>query len=582
MTTYFVTRHDGARLWARHHDKLGKLPHTIDAYVSHLDVTILRRGDVVIGTLPLKEIAALQKAGAKFYSLDIDTPQEYRGQELPGTFMKKFGARLTQYRVTSAEPEVIAAGSGSNAASKPDVWIMLISDELAPQLIAYGANPRPHVILVVTEQMKKKAAVLKKLIKANWPKTAVKDQACIAETHATLAAYASKSLDELLLSGYSNIRINLTGGTKPMSLAFAAAASCLKTGVTAVYVDTQRGVLDPVGPGESERLKTVMNLRMSLAAKGLKTNSSSNNTAVFKAQMERRDVHHYLIENNQLVGLLNVIAEQMEFIVGDKKKPKSWKQKEYMPLVRLANPSDERKLGFEIDLGSASKSATARALATGLLGKLFLDNGVLSELPYFKGKVMAMELTSKREIAYLKGGWLEAYVAKVFSQVEIDDWAANVEIDGYSNNEIDLLACNGNQLLFAEVKSSNQTRVDNDNEKVAEKALYKQDSLGTTMGHYFREKWYISLQELDEADKLRAESLRIRVFAGAGERGPMLLSDFPEAVNAWAKRTRLERTPEYKAADIEVSRKWGLDSTSIKEGSMSKLAALKLAISAKK
>ena len=47
MTTYFITHHPGARQWAAQEGI------RVDDLVDHLDVNLIRPGDVIIGTLPV-------------------------------------------------------------------------------------------------------------------------------------------------------------------------------------------------------------------------------------------------------------------------------------------------------------------------------------------------------------------------------------------------------------------------------------------------------------------------------------------------------------------------------------------------
>jgi CRISPR-associated protein Csx16 len=93
MTTYFVTRHPGARDWAQ--DEGIQVDHLVD----HLDVAQVQAGDVVIGSLPVNLAAQVCERGARYLHLSLDLPPELRGKELTAEDMRVLGARIEEYMV---------------------------------------------------------------------------------------------------------------------------------------------------------------------------------------------------------------------------------------------------------------------------------------------------------------------------------------------------------------------------------------------------------------------------------------------------------------------------------------------------
>ena len=93
MTIHFVTRHSGAREWAREHGV------RVDNWMSHLDISSIKTGDLVIGTLPVNIIADLQTHGVRYFNLSLNLPFEWRGCELSSEQMEQAQARLEEYRV---------------------------------------------------------------------------------------------------------------------------------------------------------------------------------------------------------------------------------------------------------------------------------------------------------------------------------------------------------------------------------------------------------------------------------------------------------------------------------------------------
>jgi CRISPR-associated protein Csx16 len=93
MTTFFVSRHPGARNWAVQQDI------AVDRVVEHLDPIAVEAGDVVIGTLPVNLAAEVCARGGRYLHLSLDLPAERRGLELTAEDMVRVGARLEEYRV---------------------------------------------------------------------------------------------------------------------------------------------------------------------------------------------------------------------------------------------------------------------------------------------------------------------------------------------------------------------------------------------------------------------------------------------------------------------------------------------------
>lgn len=105
----FVSRHPGAIEWARQH------PWAVRAlFVSHLDITFVVAGDLVIGTLPVHLAAKVCALGARYLHLSIDLEAGQRGSELNAEQLEAAGARLVPYliRIESGDPTERCSRSG--------------------------------------------------------------------------------------------------------------------------------------------------------------------------------------------------------------------------------------------------------------------------------------------------------------------------------------------------------------------------------------------------------------------------------------------------------------------------------------
>jgi CRISPR-associated protein Csx16 len=90
MTTYVITRHDGALNWIQ-----SQIP--VDVVLSHLEKdTPLIAGDCVVGLLPAHIAADLCAKGIRYFHLALDLPAHLRGVELTSEQMDSCGARLLE------------------------------------------------------------------------------------------------------------------------------------------------------------------------------------------------------------------------------------------------------------------------------------------------------------------------------------------------------------------------------------------------------------------------------------------------------------------------------------------------------
>ena len=103
MTTWFITRHPGARDWADQ-QKLA-----IDHWCMHLDPADVKAGDTVIGSLPVHLAAAVCAAGARYFNLSVDLPAHARGKELSAEELARFNTRLEEFhaeRLAAEQPRI--------------------------------------------------------------------------------------------------------------------------------------------------------------------------------------------------------------------------------------------------------------------------------------------------------------------------------------------------------------------------------------------------------------------------------------------------------------------------------------------
>ena len=94
---YFVTRHPGARDWAAAEGI------AIDEQIDHLDITKIRPGDVIIGSLPVNLAAEVCGRGGRYLHLSLELPAELRGKELTVADMRQCGARVEEFQIQRSD-----------------------------------------------------------------------------------------------------------------------------------------------------------------------------------------------------------------------------------------------------------------------------------------------------------------------------------------------------------------------------------------------------------------------------------------------------------------------------------------------
>ncbi len=93
MSTYFISRHAGAVAWAETEG------FHVGACLAHLDLSLVKAGDTVLGTLPINLVAEVNARGGHYFHLTLTVPIELRGKELSTETMREYGARLEEYYV---------------------------------------------------------------------------------------------------------------------------------------------------------------------------------------------------------------------------------------------------------------------------------------------------------------------------------------------------------------------------------------------------------------------------------------------------------------------------------------------------
>lgn len=94
MTIFFVTRHLGALAWAK------KQGINYDVNLEHMGtIDHLKPNDIVIGTLPIHLVYALNQKKVRYVHLSLQIPAHLRGQELTVEQLDECQASLQEFHV---------------------------------------------------------------------------------------------------------------------------------------------------------------------------------------------------------------------------------------------------------------------------------------------------------------------------------------------------------------------------------------------------------------------------------------------------------------------------------------------------
>lgn len=163
MSTYFVTRHQGAIEWASRQGISAEL-------VSHFDPDTIYKGDIVIGTLPVNLVAVVNHHGGRYLHLSLDLPAEARGKELTADDMERYGARLQEFSVASHDfsSSTVLVGAWDDQAGEygPEP-----SSEIRSTVTIQGAN----LELVCHERLEIPRCVYVERLQSSWRINVSKD-----------------------------------------------------------------------------------------------------------------------------------------------------------------------------------------------------------------------------------------------------------------------------------------------------------------------------------------------------------------------------------------------------------------------
>ncbi|MFA7172492.1 MAG: DUF1887 family CARF protein [Kiritimatiellia bacterium] len=358
---------------------------------------------------------------------------------------------------------------------KFDIHIVLLSDQVLPNVLAVlDAAIKPQkVILCESDAMAKRGVGInlaefyssKGLVTEIVPMGTAYDYAVLQDKFLEIAAN--------LEGGSASVAVNLTGGTKLMSIAAQNVFSAY--GFACFYSIPQSNEITVI-TGEKEppyKIKDQIKLKDYFRVHGYLAEPKTDKK--FKIDSDSRDLCLELLENFSVykdsIGYLNLLASKA---------------------------ADAYSLKIKNDIPEKHDKIL----------ELFARFHFIS---YYDDKRVEFESQQSRD--YCNGLWLEEYVHLSLKELDKDiglqDFATSLKITSPTGteNELDAAFLYKNNLYIVEAKTARMTDKGTD-------VLYKLDSLKDYAGMYTR-PIVVSFKPLQGYDRKRAEDLKIKLIEGS-------------------------------------------------------------------
>jgi len=498
MTTWFVTRHPGAKVWAEEEGIItNDATCQIVESLNHVDD--VAHGDVVIGTLPIHLVAQIGERGGRYMHLAMNVPPEFRGKELSADDMRQFGCTVRPYAAFGTENTVLTRAADPSKT----LHICLVSQQYMANLLPVLKHHPAHIELVCTPKMSRALGQLGTALAHfdyNEKQVNVHTLPDACATDFAAARNEARKLRERLLAQYPgwHLILNATGGTKALAMAFFMEFQ----GASIIYADTDGGGLIRYLSNEQQAPVPMGNLMPSITAflycQGYKELARSSPS--WMADAERlQNVSNYLA---QIMGNGSTVSSQLN----------TWRAKveklAFGPNKASHFPPHQAKKMLAKAIGATPYTLKGKSSQT---AEFLTQQGLLVEQAEEPDSYL---FSSKEAMNYLGGGWLEQWAWLQAKACEPHDLAANVTVHAASDaqgdnpdedNELDLVVLHNNRLLIAECKTINWK-----GQGAKQEIFNKLDALGTHARGLFGQSLLVTAYPLDDRAKRRAEAYKIQ------------------------------------------------------------------------
>lgn len=354
-----------------------------------------------------------------------------------------------------------------------DTHVCLVSGQAAPNLLPLldeTLKPR-KVVLLVTPQMKEKAA---------WLADVIRPRGIKVEIHHLDTAANFDAIQELLINIIGNtdkdkIALNATGGTKWMAI--AAQEIFRMNGSPVFYVDAETDKVMFLGDGsEPLALTQRIDIENYLKTYGYQITREDKSGLPLQQRELCQEMVLHVNEWEAAIGYLNYIASEAEFT----------------NRLRMDITNENAMPIFFDKLVSACEAADV------------LKSNNLKSIQFKDADARQ----------FCNGGWLESYVNRLLGELRQegllqDSPRLNMHVKFHdSKNEIDVAFMAKNRLHIIECKTKRLSGKQAG--QAGTETVYKLDSI-SELGGLGTKAMLVSYRKLRPADRQRAKDLRIRV-----------------------------------------------------------------------
>ena len=381
-----------------------------------------------------------------------------------------------------------------------NIHICLVSQQAAANLLpALDPTLKPaKIVLVVTAKMQRQAAHLTAVLKENAIQAELLQLSNEQDFHQTeneLIELAAR-LEE------HTVTLNITGGTKLMSVAAQSVAQASRWRMFYVDADTDRAIWLGQDKTPPHPLQEQLKLRHYLRSYGFELTSKPNRSQASAAQQRLTQT---LVEQvgslEASISVLNALAQDAE---------------------------NRRSLGVPMN----DWQRDSRSLD--VLLRYFEDAAALS----VQGDRIQFASEAARD--FVKGGWLELHAIQAVHQVTgslgIRDKAMGLEVQDVTTqtrNELDIAFMARNRLFVMECKTARIDRPQGQGDRTAppkaNDTLFKLAENCRRIGGLGTRGMLVSYRKLQPPEMTLAEALGIKVVAGSD------IARLPEKLKHWVQ-----------------------------------------------
>jgi hypothetical protein len=384
----------------------------------------------------------------------------------------------------------------------PHVHICLVSEQVQPNLIPLLMDKPEEVCLVLTEQAKgRDAARLKNALKFNLPHVKIISQNELSGLESFKFADAFdlnkiKLLAAALAAHYSDhrykITVNITGGTKPMSIGFFEVFKNLAS-ARLIYCDTSNDKIDVMG-GDSIEQAVALDLPTYLLCQGAQASVIKSDSQDWRDQAAARfSLTTLLAQNAARMG--NLLAS-FNFLAHSAIENGVAKQ------AAIARGDQRKRAALLVCLNEAQR---------------------LRLLKYtWNGDELVVTFSSEDSASYCKGVWLEewiyAEICAIDEQLEARThcsvgvkWLATDRDP--PPNEFDVIVALFNRLYVIEAKTK---KMDDKEEKISDRLA----GITKSVSGHFGKILLVSVNRPGRTEMTRLELQKVSCIFGADIASP--------------------------------------------------------------